>query len=106
MPELNAVSLVPVLKDGSINHPRDLYFVRREGGASYGGNSYEAIIRGEWKLMQNDPFSPMELYNLTTNPHEKNNLATAHKKMFKQLSTALQKHIQGGGAMPWQKPQP
>jgi arylsulfatase A-like enzyme len=42
--------------------------VRREGGPQYGGRSCEAIIRGDWKLMQNDPFSPMELYNLKADP--------------------------------------
>jgi arylsulfatase A-like enzyme len=35
--ELDAVSLVPELKGGTIDTPRDLYFVRREGGAAYGG---------------------------------------------------------------------
>lgn len=102
-PDLDAVSLVPVLKGGSITQPRDLYFVRREGGAAYGGKSYEAIIRGDWKLMQNDPFSPLELYNVKTDPQEKLNLAATHKTMFNELSTALRQHIQCGGETPWQK---
>ena len=66
--ELDAVSLVPVLKGATISAPRDLYFVRREGGPAYGGKSYEAIIRGHWKLLQNDPYSPLELYNLKKDP--------------------------------------
>jgi arylsulfatase A-like enzyme len=70
-PELDAVSLVPLLKGGTIDQPRDLYFVRREGGPAYGGKSYEALIRGDWKLMQNDPYSPLELYNLKNDPQEK-----------------------------------
>jgi arylsulfatase A-like enzyme len=101
---LDAVSLVPVLKGGIITAPRDLYFVRREGGAAYGGKSYEAIIRGDWKLMQNDPFSPLELYNLKADPQERTNLAATNKEMFNKLSTALREHIQRGGATPWQKP--
>lgn len=103
-PDLDAVSLVPVLKGGSITQPRDLYFVRREGGAAYGGKSYEAIIRGDWKLMQNDPFSPLELYNLKTDPQEKLNLAATTKMVLNELSTALRQHIQSGGETPWQKP--
>jgi arylsulfatase A-like enzyme len=103
-PGLDAVSLVPVLDGGTITRSRDLYFVRREGGLSYGGKSYEAIIRGDWKLMQNDPFSPLELYNLKTDPQEKINLAATNRKMFNELSTALRQHIQRGGATPWQKP--
>ncbi len=102
--DLDAISLVPLLKGGRITTPRDLYFVRREGGAAYGGKSYEAIIRGDWKLMQNDPFSPLELYHLKTDPQEKTNLAAANKKMFNELATALRAHIQRGGATPWQKP--
>jgi len=103
-PELDSVSLVPVLRGGTIPQPRELYFVRREGGPAYGGKSYEAIIRGDWKLMQNDPWSPLELYNLKEDPQEKNNLAATRKKEFNELSTALRKHIQRGGAVPWQKP--
>ncbi|MBC8125891.1 MAG: sulfatase-like hydrolase/transferase [Gloeobacteraceae cyanobacterium ES-bin-144] len=103
-PELDAVSLVPVLDGGTIKQPRDLYFVRREGGATYGGKSYEAIIRGDWKLLQNNPNSPYELYNLKTDPQEKTNLAATHKKMFNELFSALRRHIQRGGATPWQKP--
>jgi arylsulfatase A-like enzyme len=103
-PGLDAVSLVPVLDGGNITRRRDLYFVRREGGPTYGGKSYEAIIRGDWKLMQNDPFSPLELYNLKTDPQEKVNLAATNKKMFNELSTALRWQIQRGGATPWQKP--
>ncbi len=104
--DLDATSLVPLLKGGTITTPRDLYFVRREGGSLYGGKSYEAIIRGDWKLMQNDPFSPLELYNLKTDPQEKTNLATTNKKEFNELATALRQHIQRGGATPWQKPTP
>jgi len=104
LPDLDAVSLVPVLKGGTISTPRDLYFVRREGGPQYGGKSYEAIIRGDWKLMQNSPFSPLELYNLKTDPQEQTNLATTNKKIVNELGAALRQHIQRGGAVPWQAP--
>jgi arylsulfatase A-like enzyme len=102
--DLDAISLVPVLQGGRINQLRDLYFVRREGGTAYGGKSYEAIIRGDWKLMQNDPFSPLELYNLKADPQERTNLATTNKEKFNELSTTLRQHIQRGGGTPWQKP--
>ena len=102
--DLDALSLVPVLNGGRISSPRELYFIRREGGLAYGGKSYEAIIRGDWKLMQNDPYSPLELYNLKTDPQERTNLAANNRKMFNELSTALRRHIQFGGSTPWQKP--
>lgn len=101
-PELDAVSLVPVLEGKPVEKERELYFVRREGGPAYGGKSYEALIRGDWKLMQNDPYSPLELYNLKNDPQEKNNLRTKAPKIFNELSTALRLHIQRGGSVPWQ----
>jgi arylsulfatase A-like enzyme len=102
--DLDAVSLVPLLKGGTIAAPRELYFVRREGGPAYGGKSYEALIRGDWKLLQNDPYSPLELYNLREDPHERHNLAATQKKVVGELSAALRAHIQRGGATPWQPP--
>jgi arylsulfatase A-like enzyme len=105
-PDLDAVSLVPVLKGGNPDAVRDLYFVRREGWPAYGGKSYEALIRGDWKLMQNDPWSPLELYNLKTDPQEQQNLAAKAPKVFRELSAALGRHIQRGGSQPWQPPVP
>lgn len=100
--DLDAVSLLPIINGDAITKPRDLYFVRREGGAEYGGKSYEALIRGDWKLMRNNPFSPLELYNLRDDPHEKNDLAASRKKIVNELSSALRVHIQNGGATAWQ----
>lgn len=102
--ELDAVSLVPVLQGGTITTSRDLYFVRREGGATYGGKSYEAIIRGEWKLLQNDPYSALELYNIQNDPGETQDLAASNKKVVNELAAALRQHIQRGGRVPWQAP--
>jgi arylsulfatase A-like enzyme len=101
--ELDAVSLLPVLQGGSLDTARDLYFVRREGGPTYGGKSYEAIIRNGWKLMQNDPYSPLELYNLKDDPFEKQNVAATQGKIVNELSAALRQHIQRGGQTAWQK---
>jgi arylsulfatase A-like enzyme len=104
--DLDAISLVRVFQGETIATPRDLYFVRREGGLAYGGKSYEALIRGDWKLLQNDPFSPRELYHLKSDPQERTNLAATNQKMFNELATALRQHIQRGGATPWQQPSP
>jgi arylsulfatase A-like enzyme len=103
--DLDAVSLTPVLMGGTITAPRDLYFVRREGGFKYGGHSYEALIRGDWKILRNDPFSPYELYQLKKDPQEKNNLATTDKKIFEELAAEIRHHIQRGGITPWQPPE-
>ncbi len=102
--DLDAVSLVPLLRGERITAPRELYFTRREGGLAYGGKSYEAIIRGDWKLLQNDPYSPLELYHLKNDPFEQHNLAEDNKTILRELASALRAHIQRGGATPWQEP--
>lgn len=105
--DTDAVSLMPILRGGGMPaEERELYFVRREGGPAYGGKAYEAIIRGEWKLMQNDPFSPLELYNLKNDPFEERNLAASNKKLVNELGARLRLHIQRAGSTPWQKPAP
>ena len=101
---IDAVSLVPALRGKDAAATRDLYFVRREGGTAYGGKSYEAIIRGDWKLMQNNPWSPLELYNLRTDPGEAVDRASTERQVFNTLAAALRGHIQRGGAVPWQPP--
>jgi len=101
---LDAQSLVPLLDGKAMSGRRELYFTRREGGAAYGGKSYEAIIAGDWKLLQNDPYSPLELYNLRDDPQETTNLAAAKPKLVAELSAALRLHIQRGGEVPWQRP--
>jgi arylsulfatase A-like enzyme len=74
--DMDAVSLLPVLKGETrqLDPERELYFVRREGGPQFLGKSYEAIIRGQWKLTHNSPYQPLELYNLKDDPQEQNNL--------------------------------
>jgi arylsulfatase A-like enzyme len=101
---IDAISLVPILQGQSLDTPRDLYFTRREGGRAYGGKTYEAIIRGPWKLLQNDPYSPWELYHLQDDPYEQKDLASDHRQIVDELSTAIRDHIQRGGTIPWQAP--
>lgn len=103
--DLDAVSLVPLFRGETLPKSRELYFVRREGGPAYGGKCYEAIIRDGWKLLQNNPYGPLELYDLATDPQETRNLATTERKRLTELQTALRRHVQRGGATPWQPPQ-
>ncbi|MBL9166243.1 MAG: sulfatase-like hydrolase/transferase [Verrucomicrobiales bacterium] len=104
-PGLDAVSLLPLIKGWPPPATeRDLYFVRREGGSTYGGKTYEALIRGDWKLLQNSPSLPMELYNLREDPFERHDLIKTQRAKAAELGTALRSHIQRGGRTPWQPP--
>ena len=80
---------------------RFLFWVRREGGG-YGGRAYYAARYGDYKLVQNNPFEPMQLYNLKDDPQEQKPLGRKNK-MYQKLFTALRNHIIEAGAVPWQK---
>lgn len=102
---LDAVSLKPILLGETMpeSPARELYFVRREGNNKYVGQAYHAIIKDGWKLMHNDPFSPLELYRLSNDPEEKNNLIGKAPKQANDLKRRMADHIQRGGKTAWQK---
>jgi len=64
---------------------RTLFWVRREGG-NYGGRAYYAVRKGDWKLLQNTPFEPMQLYNLKDDPMEQHPLDNKHPKVKENCS--------------------
>lgn len=82
---------------------REVYFIRREGGSAYGGKTIEALRWGNWKLLQNSPFQPLELYNLEADPLEATNLAGKERGVFRDLSARLRRELQRYGTVPWQK---
>jgi len=101
--EIDGVSFMPALlgKDEA-GRERTLFFTRREGGVAFNGKTSDAVRRGDWKLLQNSPYSPLELYDLRTDPEEKQNLVAKEPKIVQELSAALREHIQRRGAVPWQ----
>lgn len=100
---LDSKSFLPTLTGSEQPELRDLWFFRRrEGGNRYGGKTIEAVRRGDWKLLQNSPFAPLELYNLKDDPQEQNELSQKAPKIFNELSAELRKEIQRYGHIPWQ----
>lgn len=98
-------SFLPTLKGMPQERLRDrMFFSRREGGLRYGGKTVEAVIAGDWKLLQNSPFAALELYNLKQDPSESKNLAATSAKRMNQLNALLRRQIQKQGQVPWQKP--
>lgn len=104
--DLDGRSLMPLLQGQSMEEleEREMYFVRREGGDRYAGQAIYALIRGDWKLVQNSPFGPRELFNLREDPTEQNDLAQKNPQMVRELAQALAVHLQEGGEVPWQAP--
>ncbi len=82
--------------------PRTLYFVRREGGTGFGGKTSDALIEGDWKILQNTPVSPPELYNLRDDPLEEHDLRKTSAPEFRDRLYRLMLQIQEGGQVPWQ----
>jgi arylsulfatase A-like enzyme len=103
---IDGITFLPTLLGQSQPEPtRNQYFIRREGGLQYGGKTIDALIQGEWKLLQDSPFAPQELYNLQKDPYETTDLAAKEKKVFTQLNALMRREGQRGGTVGWQQPQ-
>ena len=100
--EIDGQSILPtLLGESQPDEDRFLFWVRREGG-DIGGRAFYAARYGDYKLIQNSPFEPMELYNLKDDPQEQKPIGR-NGKMYQELFTALSNHIIEAGAVPWQK---
>ena len=93
------------LRAGSVagvpSDERTLFWIRREGG-NFGGGAFYAARYGDFKLLQNNPFEPLQLYNLSDDPKEEHPLDRNHP-MYRKLFSALRNHIIEAGAVPWQQ---
>ena len=97
-------SFMPTLR-GHVQSWEDrlLFFSRREGNLRYNGKTIEAVRHGAWKLVQNSPFAPLELFNLEEDPQEQNDVSADHPDVFRRLAAALRRYIQEAGKVPWQR---
>ena len=104
--KIDGISLLSVLKNADESLPqRHVFFTRREGNLRFGGQTIQAVIDGNMKLLQNSPYEPYELYNLYQDPTEQRDLINYQVDQYKRLHQLIIKHIQEGGSVPWQKPQ-
>jgi len=101
--QIDGISLVPgILGEKQTTDDRTVFFMRREGFI-YSGLCYYAAIKGEYKLIQNTPYEPMQLFNIIDDPFEKEPLDDRSEK-FNQLRYELMQHIRRSGTIPWQTP--
>jgi arylsulfatase A-like enzyme len=102
----NGVSLLALLQKSDHRlAPRDLLWLRRDGGMRCQGQDYYAYRSGDWKILQNHPFEPMRLYNLQADPGETTDLSRQEPKRYRELISRLMLHVQEAGQLPWQRPQ-
>ncbi len=101
--KIDGRSFLPVLLGEEPALPeRTLFFVRREGGNRYMGLTIWGVLQGPWKLLQNSPMEPFELYNLEDDPEERRDLSDENRGHYDDLARALRFHIQQAGAVRWQ----
>ena len=75
---------------------RILYWLRREGGQRFLGQSQHAVRHGDIKLLHNSPFEPLELYDLSSDPLETTNGASTQEELFREMSQLFQTETQKG----------
>lgn len=102
-PFLTLLNEKSIPQQTSIFRQNPLFFIRREGTDIFKGLTTQAVRLGDWKLLQPNPFSPYELYNLKEDPKESTNLAGQEKAKANELTLLLMNHIQQSGSVPWQK---
>lgn len=104
-------SFAPLLHDAPLP-PREsaLFFSKRAGRFSFGGNLTFAVRRDNLKLLQSNPFGPIEMYDLASDPTESHDLLggtgtaptepTMHAA-YRTLFLVMLYHVQQAGRYPF-----
>ncbi|QHI68496.1 sulfatase [Tichowtungia aerotolerans] len=94
MPEahVDGQSMVPLLEGKSVE-PRTLawHFPHRDHPAS-------AIAMGDWKLIRHLLSGEVELFDLSSDPEESNDLSSAHPERTERLAKMLEAHLRDTNA--------
>jgi len=100
--EVDGRSFLPTLL-GNVQPPEErlLFWMRRDGGP-HAGLAYYAVRHGDWKLLQDGPDQPLQLFHLKSDPREERPVKDK-PQVFALLRAALPNHVIQAGAAPWQK---
>jgi len=86
--DIDGLSMLPALtQKGKQEEHEYLYWEFHEGGGRV------AVLKDQWKgiryKVNANPDSPLELYNLTVDPQEENNVAADHPEMVKEFDQII-----------------
>lgn len=93
---MDGVSLLPVLKGGTLPERPLIWHYPHYG--NQGGEPSSIIRKGAWKLIHYYEDGRDELYNLTNDLKEQNDVATDHPQIVAQLSEELFAYLEEVGA--------
>ena len=85
---IDGIDLMPVIRGEVEARPTDLFFGYRR---LHGGVDGQAIISGDWKLLREaKPEGRIRLYDLSKDPHEKQDLAETQSDQMQLLLNRMQ----------------
>ncbi|ANQ52592.1 sulfatase [Flammeovirga sp. MY04] len=87
---LDGQSLVATFSGKDVNHDRPLYW---HYPVFHHGDPASSVRMGDYKLIKNYVTEEVELYNLSDDIGEQNNLSDTHKKMKKKMLKSLEAHL-------------
>ena len=92
--DTDGLSLAPVLTGQGVQTTHNyLYFEDEPYNFANGtltGNLRQAVRMGDWKAVKNGMSAPIELYNLSTDPDESDDLAASNTALVDQMAAIMQ----------------
>ena len=82
-PQTDGISLVPALTGKPLPKREYLYWEFHERGFS------QAVRMGNWKAVRTKPEAPIELYDLTKDIGEQNDISKAHPEVVKRVDSIM-----------------